>query len=156
MSRIFVGNIPHSSSEIELQQRIESYGFPVESARIMRDSRSASRPCRRAWYFISFDDSQSCNAPKRIHGIIITGAAREFSLECTAGLQLAALQRDGQPLHERGIHFKKHGRVFSAHDEFVYERIAGAFMFGAMNGTTRKSVRQIAYAVVQRLPRKRW
>ena len=37
MGKIFVGNIPHGSSEGELQQWVESQGFQVESAQIIRD-----------------------------------------------------------------------------------------------------------------------
>ena len=37
MSKLFVGNIPHSSSDLELQQWVESQGFQVESAQIIRD-----------------------------------------------------------------------------------------------------------------------
>src|SRR5688572_6608852 len=37
MRKLFVGNIPHSSSEVELQQWVEHQGFNVESAQIIRD-----------------------------------------------------------------------------------------------------------------------
>src|SRR5437868_12697529 len=37
MSKLFVGNIPHSSSEMELTEWVQSYGFLVESAEIIRD-----------------------------------------------------------------------------------------------------------------------
>jgi RNA recognition motif-containing protein len=37
MPKIFVGNIPHASSDMELQQWVESQGFQVESAQIIRD-----------------------------------------------------------------------------------------------------------------------
>ena len=37
MPRLFVGNIPHASSEMELQQWIEARGFRVESAEIIYD-----------------------------------------------------------------------------------------------------------------------
>ena len=37
MSKLFVGNIPHSSSDLELQQWVESQGFQVEWAQIIRD-----------------------------------------------------------------------------------------------------------------------
>ena len=37
MPKIFVGNIPHASSDVELQQWVESQGFQVESAQIIRD-----------------------------------------------------------------------------------------------------------------------
>ena len=37
MPRLFVGNIPHASSDSDLQQWVESQGFEVESAQIIRD-----------------------------------------------------------------------------------------------------------------------
>ena len=37
MPKLFVGNIPHSSSDVELQEWVESQGFHVESAQIIRD-----------------------------------------------------------------------------------------------------------------------
>src|SRR3989442_15506516 len=37
MPKLFIGNIPHVSSDTELQQWMESQGFPVESAQIIRD-----------------------------------------------------------------------------------------------------------------------
>ena len=37
MSKLFVGNIPHASSDAELQEWVESQGFHVESAQIIRD-----------------------------------------------------------------------------------------------------------------------
>jgi len=37
MDKLFVGNIPHGSSEGELQKWVESSGFAVESVEIIRD-----------------------------------------------------------------------------------------------------------------------
>ena len=37
MARLFIGNIPHGSSEEDLKQWIESWGFRAESAEIIRD-----------------------------------------------------------------------------------------------------------------------
>ena len=37
MPKLFVGNIPHASSDQELQQWVEAQGFQVESAQIIRD-----------------------------------------------------------------------------------------------------------------------
>jgi len=37
MPKLFVGNIPHASSDQELQQWVEGQGFQVESAQIIRD-----------------------------------------------------------------------------------------------------------------------
>ena len=37
MQKLFIGNIPHASSDTELQQWVESQGFNVDSAQIIRD-----------------------------------------------------------------------------------------------------------------------
>jgi len=37
MPRLFIGNIPHASTNVELQQWVESRGFPVESAEVIYD-----------------------------------------------------------------------------------------------------------------------
>jgi cold-inducible RNA-binding protein len=37
MSRIFIGNIPHTSTDLQLQQWVESFGFIVDSAIVIRD-----------------------------------------------------------------------------------------------------------------------
>ena len=37
MPKMFVGNIPHASSDAELQEWVESQGFQVESVQIIRD-----------------------------------------------------------------------------------------------------------------------
>src|SRR5256712_13895352 len=37
MPKLFIGNIPHASSDLELQQWVESQGFQVESAQFIRD-----------------------------------------------------------------------------------------------------------------------
>jgi len=37
MPKLFIGNIPHASSDTELQEWVESQGFQVESAQIIYD-----------------------------------------------------------------------------------------------------------------------
>jgi len=37
MARLFIGNIPHASSEMDLKEWIESRGFQAKSAEIIRD-----------------------------------------------------------------------------------------------------------------------
>jgi RNA recognition motif-containing protein len=37
MPKLFIGNIPHASSEMELRQWVESRGFRVESAEVIHD-----------------------------------------------------------------------------------------------------------------------
>jgi RNA recognition motif-containing protein len=38
MQKLFIGNIPHTSTERDLQQWVEAAGFSVENTEIMRDS----------------------------------------------------------------------------------------------------------------------
>jgi len=54
MTKLFVGNIPHASSETELQQWVEAQGFPVESAQIIRD-RSTGQS--RGFAFVVLDEA---------------------------------------------------------------------------------------------------
>jgi RNA recognition motif-containing protein len=37
MPKLFIGNIPHTASEIELKDWVEAHGFKVESAQTIRD-----------------------------------------------------------------------------------------------------------------------
>ena len=58
MSKIFVGNIPHSSSEMELQEWVQSHGFLVGSAEIIRD-RSTGHS--RGFGFVALKDRSHVN-----------------------------------------------------------------------------------------------
>jgi RNA recognition motif-containing protein len=49
-----MGNIPHASSEAELQEWVESQGFAVQSAQIIRD-RSTGQS--RGFGFVVLDES---------------------------------------------------------------------------------------------------
>jgi len=42
---------------------------------------------------------------------------------------------------ERAIHFAKHGHQFQVADEFIYEQLADAFMFGGMNANMEQCFR---------------
>ena len=53
MPKLFVGNIPHASTDVELQEWVESQGFEVESAQIIRD-RSTGQS--RGFGFIVLND----------------------------------------------------------------------------------------------------
>src|SRR5262245_14138893 len=37
MARLYIGNVPHVTAEAELQAWIESHGFKVESAQVIKD-----------------------------------------------------------------------------------------------------------------------
>lgn len=53
MPKIFIGNIPHASSEQELQEWIEAHGFRVESTEVIYD-RATGKP--RGFGFVSLSD----------------------------------------------------------------------------------------------------
>ena len=53
MAKLFVGNIPHSFSEINIAQWFESAGFGVESVEIVKD-RSTGNP--RGFGFITLKE----------------------------------------------------------------------------------------------------
>jgi len=49
MTKLFFGNIPHSFSEQDITQWVESFGYPVETVEIIRD-RSTGNP--RGFVFV--------------------------------------------------------------------------------------------------------
>jgi cold-inducible RNA-binding protein len=51
--KLFIGNIPHASSEMELQQWVEAHGFRVESAEVIYD-RITGKP--RGFGFVSLTE----------------------------------------------------------------------------------------------------
>ena len=61
MSKLFLGNIPHGSSEGEVQQWIESQGFRVVSVEVMYD-RATGKP--RGFGFARLSDD--ADIPKAI------------------------------------------------------------------------------------------
>jgi RNA recognition motif-containing protein len=54
MPRLFVGNIPHASSDMELRQWVETRGFNVDSVEIIYD-RTTGKP--RGFGFITLTDN---------------------------------------------------------------------------------------------------
>jgi RNA recognition motif-containing protein len=54
MPKLFVGNIPHASSDADLQNWVESQGFQVESVQIIRD-RSTGQS--RGFGFVVLDET---------------------------------------------------------------------------------------------------
>ncbi|HEY2381613.1 MAG TPA: RNA-binding protein [Terriglobia bacterium] len=66
MPKIFVGNIPHASSDAELQQWVETQGFQVESAQIIRD-RSTGQS-RGFGFVVINEDSKMKDAISALNG----------------------------------------------------------------------------------------
>ena len=66
MQKLFVGNIPHASTDEELQAWVESQGFQVESAEIIRD-RSTGQS--RGFGFVTLHDGiDAKNAISALNG----------------------------------------------------------------------------------------
>jgi RNA recognition motif-containing protein len=55
MEKLFVGNLPYSASESDLQALVESYGFPVRRAAVIYD-RETNRS--RGFGFVELQDWQ--------------------------------------------------------------------------------------------------
>jgi cold-inducible RNA-binding protein len=71
MPRLFIGNIPHASSEMELQQWVESRGFRVESAEIIYD-RVTGRS--RGFGFVTLGDKEeTLTAVHGLNGLRMNG-----------------------------------------------------------------------------------
>ena len=66
MSKLFVGNIPHTFKETDIAQWIESFGFAVESVEIIRD-RTTGTP--RGFGFVLLKDAErSAEAIRQTNG----------------------------------------------------------------------------------------
>jgi RNA recognition motif-containing protein len=71
MPRLFIGNIPHASSDMELRQWVESRGFRVESAEIIYD-RITGRS--RGFGFVTLGDKEdSSTAVLKLNGQRMNG-----------------------------------------------------------------------------------
>ena len=70
MPKLFVGNIPHASSDVELQQWVEAQGFQVESAQIIRD-RSTGQP--RGFGFVDMPANEAQAAIQALNGFQMNG-----------------------------------------------------------------------------------
>ena len=71
MSRLFLSNIPCDCQEVELRQWVESYGFRVESIRVIQDSVSGVSP---AFGYISLCESgDEADAVQSLNGQSLRG-----------------------------------------------------------------------------------
>jgi RNA recognition motif-containing protein len=75
MPRLFIGNIPHASTNVELQQWVESRGFPVESAEVIYDRGTGKS---RGFGFVTLSEEVESHAAisvlngRRMDGRILT------------------------------------------------------------------------------------
>ena len=75
MPRIFIGNIPHASSDVELRYWVESRGFRVESAQVIYDRVTGKS---RGFGFVALPDGEDLQAAinvlngQRMDGRILT------------------------------------------------------------------------------------
>jgi nucleolin len=74
MSRLFIGNLPHASSEADLQQWVESNGFAVESVEIIHDRLTGMS---RGFAFVTIREESGQTAinsmnGKRMNGRVLT------------------------------------------------------------------------------------
>jgi RNA recognition motif-containing protein len=66
MEKLFIGNVPHTSSDAELKSWVEAHGFLAESAEIIRD-RSTGQS--RGFGFVVLSDAQQLkNAIAALNG----------------------------------------------------------------------------------------
>src|SRR5262249_9717660 len=94
MLKLFIGNIPHSSSDVQLRYWIECRGFRVESAEIVRDRFTGKS---RGFAFVTLggdadiETALSVLHGRRMDGRVLTvneatplsGTAENFSPEAT-------------------------------------------------------------------------
>jgi cold-inducible RNA-binding protein len=75
MPKLFIGNIPNASSELEVRRWVESHGFRVESAEIIYDRMTGKS---RGFGFVSLGDEADIQTAiatmngRRMEGRILT------------------------------------------------------------------------------------
>ena len=75
MPRLFIGNIPHASTNVDLQRWVESRGFPVEAAEVIYDRVTGKS---RGFGFVTLSDEVNSHAAisvlngRRMDGRILT------------------------------------------------------------------------------------
>ena len=75
MPRLFIGNIPHASTNVDLQRWVESRGFPVDAAEVIYDRVTGKS---RGFGFVTLSDEVNSHAAisvlngRRMDGRILT------------------------------------------------------------------------------------
>jgi nucleolin len=71
MPKLFVGNIPHASSDVELRQWVESRGFRVEAVEIIYDRATGKS---RGFGFVTLaDNAENQTATSVLNGLRMNG-----------------------------------------------------------------------------------
>ncbi len=85
MARLFVGNLPYSATEADIQNFFADAGFPVDSVDVMRDKFSGEA---RGFGFVEIADQgaaqravESCNGKALMGRNLVINEARPMSRE---------------------------------------------------------------------------
>ncbi|HLH31013.1 MAG TPA: RNA-binding protein [Terriglobia bacterium] len=71
MSRLFLGNVPHSASETDIIDWLQSHGYTVESIDVITDRNTG---LRRGFCFVTLqDNTQAEDAVRKLHGMAMRG-----------------------------------------------------------------------------------
>ena len=71
MSRLFLGNIPHSANEMDISDWLKSFGYNTTSVDIITDRNTG---LRRGFCFVTLDDDQEMkNAVRALNGKLMSG-----------------------------------------------------------------------------------
>jgi RNA recognition motif-containing protein len=89
MARLFVGNLPYSATEAEIQSFFADAGFPVDSVDVMRDKFSGEA---RGFGFVEIADQgaaqravESCNGKALMGRNLVINEARPMNREGGGG-----------------------------------------------------------------------
>ena len=75
MPKLFIGNIPHASTDVELQQWVESHGFHVQAAQVIYDRITGKS---RGFGFVTLADEENLQSAigvlnkRRMNGRVLT------------------------------------------------------------------------------------
>ena len=100
MPRLFIGNIPHASSDMELRQWVEASGYRVESAEIIYDRTTRKS---RGFGFVSLNDKED-----------ISKAVHELNGRHMNGRVLTV--NEATPLPGRSEHFVASAKAVRVHE----------------------------------------
>jgi RNA recognition motif-containing protein len=89
MARLFVGNLPYSAAEADIQSFFADAGFPVDSVDVMRDKFSGEA---RGFAFVEIADQgnaqravEACNGKALMGRNLVVNEARPMSREGGGG-----------------------------------------------------------------------